>query len=80
MNFPGTELQLEKISALKPVFKKDGTVTAGNASGLNDGAAAVILMKETKAKELGLKILARVVSWSSVGVDPSIMGIGPSLP
>ena len=75
--FPRHGTTLEKISALKPVFKKDGTVTAGNASGLNDGAAAVILMKETKAKELGLKILARVVSWSSVGVDPSIMGIGP---
>ena len=59
------------------MFKKDGTVTAGNASGLNDGAAAVLIMKESKAKDLGLEIMANIVSWSSVGVDPSIMGIGP---
>ena len=59
------------------MFKKDGTVTAGNASGLNDGAAAVLIMKESKAKDLGLEIMANIVSWSSAGVDPSIMGIGP---
>ena len=52
-------------------------MTAGNASGLNDGAAAVLIMKESKAKDLGLEIMANIVSWSSVGVDPSIMGIGP---
>ena len=75
--FPRHGSTLEKISSLKPVFKKDGTVTAGNASGLNDGAAAVLIMKESKAKDLGLEIMANIVSWSSVGVDPSIMGIGP---
>ena len=62
---------------MKPVFKKEGTVTAGNASGLNDGSAAVLLMKESTANELDLKPLARIVSWATVGVDPSIMGIGP---
>ena len=67
----------EKINSLKPVFKKDGSVSAGNASGLNDGSAAVVLMKESKANELNIKPLARVVSWATVGVDPSIMGIGP---
>ena len=75
--FPRHGSTLEKISSLKPVFKKDGTVTAGNASGLNDGAAAVLIMKESKAKDLGLEVMANIVSWSSVGVDPSIMGIGP---
>ena len=75
--FPRHGSTLDKISSLKPVFKKDGTVTAGNASGLNDGAAAVLIMKESKAKDLGLEIMANIVSWSSVGVDPSIMGIGP---
>ena len=75
--FPRHGSTLEKISSLKPVFKKDGTVTAGNASGLNDGAAAVLIMNESKAKDLGLEIMANIVSWSSVGVDPSIMGIGP---
>ena len=75
--FPRHGSTLDKISSLKPVFKKDGSVTAGNASGLNDGAAAVLIMKESKAKDLGLEIMANIVSWSSVGVDPSIMGIGP---
>ena len=74
---PRDGINLEALSRLKPVFKKDGTVTAGNASGLNDGAAAVLIMKESKAKDLGLEIMANIVSWSSVGVDPSIMGIGP---
>ena len=59
------------------MFKKEGTVSAGNASGLNDGSAAVVLMKESKAIELNLRPLARVISWATVGVDPSIMGIGP---
>ncbi|MGH8604420.1 MAG: acetyl-CoA C-acetyltransferase, partial [Gammaproteobacteria bacterium] len=62
---------------LKPAFKKDGTVTAGNASGLNDGAAAVIMTSAQKAAELGLKPLAKVKAYSSAGVDPSIMGMGP---
>ncbi len=75
--FPRHGTTLEKLSSLKAVFKKDGTVTAGNASGLNDGAAAVCLMKEEKAKNLGINPIARIVSWASVGVDPSIMGIGP---
>ena len=75
--FPRHGTTLDKISSLKPVFKKDGTVTAGNASGINDGAAAVLLMTEDKCKNLGCKPIARIVSWSTVGVDPSIMGIGP---
>ena len=75
--FPRHGATFEKINSLKPVFDKDGTVTAGNASGLNDGAAAVLLMKEKKANELGLIPLARIASSASVGVDPSIMGIGP---
>lgn len=68
---------LEKLSKLKPAFKKDGTVTAGNSSGINDGASAVVVMGEKKVKELGKKPLARIVSYASAGVDPSFMGIGP---
>ena len=75
--FPRHGTTLEKISSLKPVFDKEGTVTAGNASGLNDGAAAVLVMKKDKANELGLKPLVSIVSSSTIGVDPSIMGIGP---
>jgi acetyl-CoA C-acetyltransferase/acetyl-CoA acyltransferase 2 len=69
---------LDKIKTLKPLFKKEGLVTAATASGVVDGAAASILMSETKAKELGLKPLARIVSYASVGCDPKIMGIGPA--
>ncbi|MEA3011589.1 MAG: acetyl-CoA C-acetyltransferase [Sphingomonadales bacterium] len=65
------------LSALRPAFKKDGTVTAANASGLNDGAAALVLMSREEAERRGATILARVASWASAGVDPSIMGIGP---
>jgi acetyl-CoA C-acetyltransferase len=68
---------LESLTALRPAFSKDGTVTAGNASGINDGAAAVIMMTAQKAKELGLKPLAKIKAYSSAGVDPSIMGMGP---
>ncbi len=68
---------LDGIAKLRPAFDKDGTVTAGNASGINDGAAAVVLMSLAEAKKRGIKPLARIVSWASVGVDPSIMGIGP---
>lgn len=69
---------LEKMAGLKPAFKKDGgTVTAGNASGINDGAAAVLVMTQAKADELGLKPMARIVSYASGGVDPTIMGVGP---
>lgn len=69
---------LESLSALKPAFDKSGTVTAGNASGINDGAAAVMVMREGKARELGLPILASIRSYASSGVDPAIMGIGPA--
>jgi acetyl-CoA C-acetyltransferase len=68
---------VESLAALKPAFDKNGTVTAGNASGINDGAAAVMMMSAKKAAELGLKPLARIKAYSSAGVDPSIMGIGP---
>ena len=68
---------MDKLAKLKPAFKKDGTVTAGNASGINDGAACLIVMSEEKANELGIKPLAKIVSYASAGVDPSIMGIGP---
>ena len=67
----------ESLSKLKPAFKKDGTVSAGNASGINDGAAAVMVMSSAKAKEIGLKPMARIVSYASAGVDPKIMGTGP---
>ena len=72
---PGT--QAEKLAGLRPAFKKDGTVTAGNASGLNDGAAVLLVCSEEKAKELGLEVLAVVASHASSGVDPAIMGTGP---
>ncbi len=75
--FPRAGTTAEKLGGLRPAFKKDGSVTAGNASGINDGAAAVIVMSEAKAKELGLKPIARIVSFSSAGVDPKIMGTGP---
>jgi acetyl-CoA C-acetyltransferase len=65
------------LAGLRPAFKKDGTVTAANASGLNDGAAALVLMSREEAERRGTPILARVASWASAGVDPSIMGIGP---
>jgi acetyl-CoA C-acetyltransferase len=70
-------VQLEKLASLRPAFSKDGSVTAANASGINDGAAALTLMNETELAKRGIEPLARVVSWASVGVDPSIMGIGP---
>ena len=71
------ETTIEALSKLRPAFKKDGTVTAGNASGINDGASAVLVMSEEKAKELGIKPAASIVSYAVAGVDPSIMGIGP---
>ena len=67
----------EKLATLKPAFKKDGVVTAGNASGINDGAAAFVVMSKEKADSLGLKVLCTIKSYASAGVDPSIMGIGP---
>jgi acetyl-CoA C-acetyltransferase len=72
---PGTSV--ESLAALKPAFSKDGTVTAGNASGLNDGAAAVMLMTARRAAELGLQPLATIRAYASAGVDPKIMGMGP---
>ena len=71
------ETSMEKMAKLPPVFKKDGTVTAGNASGINDAAAALLLMSEKKAEELGLKPLVRVKAYASAGVDPAFMGLGP---
>jgi acetyl-CoA C-acetyltransferase len=68
---------LESVAKLKPAFDKAGSVTAGNASGINDGAAAVVLMSAEEAEKRGIKPLARIVSWASVGVDPAIMGSGP---
>jgi len=68
---------VEALAELKPAFSKDGTITAGNASGINDGAAAVLMMSATRARELGLKPLARIRAYSSAGVDPKIMGMGP---
>jgi len=71
------DTSLEKMAKLKPAFKKDGTVTAGNASGINDAAAALLIMSEDKAKELGLKPIARVKGYAYGGVDPAYMGLGP---
>ncbi len=74
---PRAGVTAESISKLKPAFKADGTVTAGNASGINDGAAAIVLMSEEKAKELGVKPMATWVAGASAGVEPSVMGLGP---
>lgn len=75
--FPPKEVTAEGLAKLKPAFKKEGTVTAGNASGINDGAAALVIMSADKAKELGIKPMAKIIGFASAGVDPSIMGIGP---
>ncbi len=76
--FPRHGTTIESLSKLRPAFAKDGgSVTAGNASGINDGAAALVLMSAEEAKKRGLKPLARIVSWATTGVDPAIMGIGP---
>ena len=74
---PREGISMEILSKLRPVFKKDGTVTAGNASGINDGAAAVALMSSNEAKKRGLEKLVSVKSWASCGVDPALMGTGP---
>ncbi|MEO4046153.1 acetyl-CoA C-acetyltransferase [Pseudomonas sp. CAU 1711] len=74
---PRAGTSAESLAGLKPAFKKDGSVTAGNASSLNDGAAAVLLMSAEKAKALGLPVLARIAGYANAGVDPAIMGIGP---
>ena len=74
---PREGINIEALKRLKPVFKKDGTVTAGNASGINDGAAAVTLMSDSEAEKRGLSKLVSIKSWASCGVDPSLMGTGP---
>ncbi|MEA2994777.1 MAG: acetyl-CoA C-acetyltransferase, partial [Alphaproteobacteria bacterium] len=75
--YPKHGTTAESVAKLRPAFDKEGTVTAGNASGINDGAAAVVLMKASEALRLGKKPLARIVSWAHAGVDPAIMGTGP---
>ena len=75
--FPKAGVTAEGLTKLRPAFDKEGTVTAANASGINDGAAAVVVMSESKAKELGLEPLATIKAYSSAGVDPAIMGTGP---
>jgi acetyl-CoA C-acetyltransferase len=74
---PRPDTTAESLAKLRPAFKKDGSVTAGNASSLNDGAAAVLLMSASKAQALGLPVLAKIAAYASAGVDPAIMGIGP---
>jgi len=74
---PRTGMTMERLEKLSPAFKEDGTVTAGNASGINDGAAAVVLMSQKEASKRNLKPLAKIVSWATCGVDPSLMGSGP---
>lgn len=71
------ETSMEKLGKLKPIFKKDGLVTAGNASGINDAAAAMVLMHGDKAREMGITPIARVVDYALAGVDPNYMGLGP---
>jgi acetyl-CoA C-acetyltransferase len=75
--FPRPETTIEALTSLRPAFKENGTVTAGNACGRNDGATAMVIMSADKAKSLGLKPLARIVDWSTAGVSPEVMGIGP---
>ncbi len=75
--YPKHGTTMDKMAKLKPAFKKDGTVTAGNSSGINDGAAALIIMSKDKAEELGLEYLCEIAGYASAGVDPKIMGIGP---
>jgi acetyl-CoA C-acetyltransferase len=75
--YPRSGTTMEKLTALKPAFAKNGTVTAGNSSGINDGAAALVIATEKKARELGHKPLARILSYCTTGVDPMIMGMGP---
>ena len=74
---PRNGMTIEKLAKLKPSFKKNGTVTPGNASGINDGAAAVLLMEEKEAEKRGIKPIAKIISWATCGVDPSLMGSGP---
>jgi len=74
---PRAGAKIENLSKLKPAFKENGTVTAGNSSGINDGAAAVLLMSRSESEKRGLEPLAKIVSWATCGVDPTLMGSGP---
>jgi len=74
---PRSDVTMEALAKLKPVFDKEGTITAGNASSINDGAAAVVLMEENAARERGLKPMAKLIDYAVTAVDPAIMGIGP---
>ncbi len=75
--YPRRDTTMESLAKLRPAFKEDGIVTAGNSSGINDGAAVVLLMEQSVAQKAGIRPLARIMSWGSVGVDPRIMGMGP---
>jgi len=75
--YPRKDINIDDLKKLDPVFKDNGTVTSGNSSGLNDGAASVVLMKRKDAESKGIEPMAKIKSWSNTGVDPSIMGIGP---
>ncbi|MBT9130983.1 MAG: Acetyl-CoA acetyltransferase [candidate division WS2 bacterium] len=75
--YPRKDTTLDKLSTLKPVFKKDGTVTAGNSSGINDGAALMLISSEDTAERLGLKVMGRLVSYALAGLEPNLMGMGP---
>ena len=75
--YPRAGTTAEKLGALRPAFKKDGTVTAGNASGINDGAAAVVVATSEKARAIGRSAIARILGWATTGVDPMVMGMGP---
>jgi acetyl-CoA C-acetyltransferase len=75
--YPRADTSLERLKALRPAFKKDGSVTAGNSSGINDGAAALVVSSEKRARELGIRPVARVLTYATSGVDPRIMGMGP---
>ena len=77
MSIPAETPPLEALAKLRPSFKEGGKVTAGNASGMNDAASGVLLMEESKARELGLPVLARIVATATTGVEPELMGIGP---
>jgi acetyl-CoA C-acetyltransferase len=74
---PRAGVTMDALEKLNPAFKKGGTVTAGNSSGINDGAAAVVLMSQNESERRGLKPLAKIVSWATCGVDPALMGSGP---
>jgi acetyl-CoA C-acetyltransferase len=75
--YPRADTTVEKLAALRPAFRKDGSVTAGNASGINDGAAALVVVSPERAKKVGTAPLARILAYASVGVDPMVMGMGP---